>query len=784
MKTTDLIKFDILEECVKTPQGELYFYKLDPPNTSILSTDEIKQFIQYFNDFLRAKPSVPLGIFISDRTEDLSKNRAFWQAINPQYETISEAVTQQLSKENGSSGGTQRGFFFIATIKSDEEKKLFEMALRESGVQSEQLKKQEIVNLLRGFLLRDFNEYPIEVLEDELAASYNAKKQKVSHQEYRMTELLKRLSPTALNIKPTLIEQSDFLRQTLLVKNLPLSFDTLCLLRRAAQIKDTSIHMRITDMNKYTAISLINKQLQNAMSDAIHQKGVKQLDAGAARSETEMFYKKFSSDKDKIFYVNIYIECYGRTSEELNSRRTEVANSLDRCTYELLSYEQRDGFLGVSPFGADNLTVLANNVPSVSLSALYPFSYSNRTDVQGFPIGKTSDGGQFLLDFMQRTDQMTNGNYIITGESGMGKSWLQKKIMTFWTASSDSHGFFSFDYENEYGTLCTKLGGTNINAIDSRYVLNPLEIRAMRTSLDDDDFDERTDSDIFRHKSCFQQHLSWLKEFIPFLIPYITGKELALLLSTIRDTYYFHGITDETDLSKLKSADYITFSDVYAFIQKVVNKQSEYEFYKLFDVSLLANLLLMIDDVAHGSLSPMFNGHTNLPDATRLNVNIQELAMGDAHRTQAYLYNMMTFMWSSIIKRDKEYLFLIDELYLLCDKENMQALQFLRSIVKRVRKYESITGMATQQLADVSAAEFYTYTSALFNTPAIKFMFNPGRLDFNTYKKLANLSNSELKIMAELSKRECLAVVGRSKYRVKIGALSYEKEMFGAGGGR
>lgn len=787
MKTTELMSFDILEDCLKTAHGELFFYKLSPPNTSILSPWETRDFIRLFNEFLRAKPSVPVNIYIADCTEDLSKNRKFWADLSPQHDYISEAINAELSKENGSSGGTQRGFFIIATIKNDSDKKLFDAALRECGMLFEPLKKPDIVNVLRGFLLRDFNEYPIEVIEAEIEQAYALEKKKPDYKEYRLTQLHKRLFPSALSFKPTLIEQSDFLRQAILVKNLPLSFEAQCLLKRIAQVKDTTIQIRISDMNKYTAVSLIDKQLRNALTDVAHQKGTKQLDAGAQRNETESFYKKFSSDKDKIFYVNIYIECYGKTVEELTSKRTEVSNSLDRCTYELLNYEQKDGFLGVAPFGEDKLAMLANNVPAISLSAMFPFSYSNRTDEKGFPLGRTFDGGLFLLDFMLRNDMLTNGNFIVTGESGMGKSWLMKKIMTFWNLKAyvgdADNGIFSFDYENEYGDLCTALGGTNINAIDSRYLLNPLEIRALRTGVDDD-YVEGDDNEAFKHRTHFQQHLSWLKEFIPYLIPYITGKELALLMATIKDTYYFKGITEETDLSKLNSKDFIVFSDVHEFIKKVIHDKDNYEFYKLFETKMLANLLLMLDDVVSGSLSPMFNGYTNLPNATRLNINIQELAMGDKNRTNAYLYNMMTYMWSCIIKRDRAYLMLVDELHLLCTKESLQSLQFLRSIVKRIRKYGSILGTGTQQLGDVAAPEFYTYTSALFNAPAIKFMFYPGKLDYNIYKQLANLSQSELDIMAELPKRECLAIVGKSKYRLKVGKLAYEEALFGSGGGR
>ncbi|MEG0340091.1 MAG: DUF87 domain-containing protein, partial [Oscillospiraceae bacterium] len=440
-----------------------------------------------------------------------------------------------------------------------------------------------------------------------------------------------------------------------MIKNLPMSFETLCFLRAAAQIKDTTMTLHISEMNKGTAVHLINKQLDNTLGNTVHRKGVEQIDASEEHGKMTEFYREFSRNKDKMFYLNVYIECYASDIQELNSRRMNVTAALEKCSYEVLNSDQIAGFTSVCPIGFDKLSMLANNVPGISLAAMFPFSYSTRIDPEGLYLGKTADGGYFFLDLFKNDMNKSNGNICIYGESGYGKSYLLKKIIDQMLIRPNV-GAFSFDYENEYSRLFTKLGGISINAVDNKYMLNPLEVRAFRTFRDDIEADE-TDFAAFTYKNFLAQHLSWLKEFMPYVIPYIKGLELDLLMALINELYFTFDITEKSDFENLQPNDYPTFSDLYEFTQKVIDNKKDYELFRLFPNDNFANILLMLKDLKDGSLAPMFNGHTYLPTATKMNINIQELVLGDNHRTQAYLFNMTTYMWSKIIQRDIHYFF-------------------------------------------------------------------------------------------------------------------------------
>ena len=69
-------------------------------------------------------------------------------------------------------------------------------------------------------------------------------------------------------------------------------------------------------------------------------------------------------------------------------------------------------------------------LPASSVANLYPFNYSGKTDPHGFYIGRDKFGSNVLVDFNRRADDKTNANILILGNSGQGKSYLLKLLLT------------------------------------------------------------------------------------------------------------------------------------------------------------------------------------------------------------------------------------------------------------------------------------------------------------------------------------------------------------------
>lgn len=785
MKITDLINFRINNDFVQTMTGNYYFYKITPPNLSILSQYEINLHISDLYLLLKALPSnLPLQIFMIDRTEDLSNNKDYWSDVPQKFINISDGIISDISK-NRNQNGVQRGFYFVIKPTEDTHIQSFETALISTNFIFELQQKQDITNILRSFLLRDFKDFNIDIIEEEFNIDYEhlkkREKRKHSKEDFLLNNLTKSLLPTNLNFKKTYIEQSDFLRQVMIIKNFPMSFETNALLKKVSTLKDVTVNMRISQMNDATSVGLIDRQILSIENDYSTKKGINQMNAEAEYNEVTSFYKKYSADKDTLYYVNIYIEAYGKTELELNLLKTQIDANLEKSSIEVLSWEQAEGFLGVCPITTEKLPFLANNIPSQSLAAMYPFTYSTRNDSEGSYLGHTIDGGYMFLDFFKRTNDLTNGNFSIIGTSGMGKSHTMKKIISQLIAKSRS--VFIFDQDSEYTELIENVGGTNINATSSDFRINPFEIRKF---VKEGDFDVNEHNlDAFNTTNDFLNHLSWLKDFLRYIVPHAQGVTLDMLMALIKEMYYTNDINEDTDFSTLKPENYPIFSDLYAFTLKMITNQNDHAFFKLFDKKLLSECLLLILDVSNGSMSLMFNGHTNLPNADIINFNIQDLACGDENRTQAYMFNIFTYLNARMFARTKQFAIIVDELALLCNATNIKVLQYLKTIMQRIRKYEGILGTATQQLGDVMMDQYKAYTSALYNLASIKFVFNPGEIDLITFKNFARFEDERLESLSKFTKGECYLFVGtHDKYRVKINRLEFEKILFGKGGGR
>lgn len=605
-------------------------------------------------------------------------------------------------------------------------------------------------------------------------------KKQQDKETYFKSELAKRLSPQRMVFGVRNIEQNNFYRRVMLVKNFPSVLVVSCLFSTVAQMKNTSFSMHVSPMLTSQGKNLIDNQIRNITAKGHKRDATEQIEAGVEKESIVEFYTELKRKNNKIFNVNIFIEVYGKNVKELEDKVGEVISELSSygITMEQLSYEQREGFSSVFPLGEDKFKTSTNNMPTGTLASLYPYSYSSKNDTNGMLLGQTMDGGNMFIDKWARNTFLTNGNFVIIGESGQGKSYLMKKIISQQIAMGVSCSIL--DPEGEYNDLFRNLGGTVINLASGKVKINPFEIRAFKT--DEDDTNEECEIESFNTFAAFYQHLSWLRDFIKILIPAIGDKELAAAMILIKDMYIHHGINEKTNINELKPEDYPTFTNLYEFINGVYIDGDER--YVMITKDMLRNLLLLFKDSYDGSLGFLFNGHTNVKNFDLINYDLSDLLQGSKERTEAVLFNIMTYTWNRITQKINRTLFSVDELYMLVNRNNFAMANYMKEFIKRARKYEAIIGTATQNLGDFLDPMIEHITSPLFNNPTYKYIFYPSDLDLNKVKNLLRLTDGEVDCIKTPNKGRCLFKAGGEKYLLKVGTLPFEEELFGKGGGR
>lgn len=604
----------------------------------------------------------------------------------------------------------------------------------------------------------------------------NLTKSKPDKNSYIKSEITKHLLPLNLHYGVRHISHNDNFRKVIIIKNIA-SNSELLRFKKLAQLKNTTLTMRLNLMQEYHIKRLIDIQINNKKVKRGKSKTTEQIQADNEIDEIIRFYKEIISQGNKIYYCNIFVEVYGSSPEHLNNniKNVQVILSTIGVTYENLNHYQKEGFFSVFPLGKDHFKELANNIPTNTIASFSPFSYSARIDQQGMLLGKTEDGGNMFVDFWQRSHDVTNGNFFIVGQSGQGKSYLMKKIVSMQRMRDFS--VFVLDPEAEYVDMVKNMDGTVIDCACGKVKINPFHVRILKTDYDDDLNDENLEC--FNQNQIFFQHISWLKDFFKVLYPAITLKELEALIILTIEMYRDHGIDENTQFESLTETQYPTFTTLYKYIE---NQHINYDNSKFIMISkdLISSILLVIKDSYDGSLGYLFNGHTNINNNKFICFNIHSLLTGDENRTQAVIFNIMTYIWNRISLKKENILFDIDELNLIMEPT---ILKYISSFSRRARKYDAIIGTALQNLSAMNNNTLFSLTSTIFSNSSFKFVFFTGETELDTTRKLLKLSDGEMNKISTPNQRHCLLKAGAEKYYMKVGSFPYESELFGSGGG-
>ena len=313
-------------------------------------------------------------------------------------------------------------------------------------------------------------------------------------------------------------------------------------------------------------------------------------------------------------------------------------------------------------------------------------------------------------------------------------------------ASEDSK-IFILDPENEYMELAHTLHGKIINvgnATQGR--LNPFHII---TSLDDDE----TDSESLG--GSYSTHLQFLEEFFRTILPDVDKEALEYLNSLVERLYTNFNITPETNLSKLTPDDYPIFDDLYDLVlEDFQRNQNEYL------RKLLQTLMNYVSKFATGGRnSNIWNGPSTITTDENFSVfNFQSLlANRNTTIANAQMMLVLKYIDNEIIKnRDynkrfglkRKVVVVIDEAHVFIDTKYPIALDFMFQLAKRIRKYNGMQIVITQNIKDfVGSEEIARKSTAIINACQYSFIFSLAPNDMDDlcilYEKAGGINEME-----------------------------------------
>ena len=482
-------------------------------------------------------------------------------------------------------------------------------------------------------------------------------------------------------------------------------------------------------------------------------------------------------NKEPLLHCSVFIELKAKSMEKLKELQSDIAMELTRSkiSVDRLTLRQKEGFLSAVPTGSNQFGAQYERVlPASSVANLYPFNFSGKTDPQGAYIGRDKYGTNILVDFDRRAEDKTNSNALILGNSGQGKSYLLKLILT--NIRESGKRIICLDPESEYETLCDALGGCYIDFMSGEYTINPLEPKAWTDSVED--IDANT-PEAFKKVTRLSQHIAFLKDFFRSYKDF-TDSQIDTIEILLSKLYARFGITDTTDYSVKKPSDFPVMQDFYELCEEefmIYDKQRKY----LYTEETLQEVCLGIHSMCVGSESKYFNGHTNITDSNFLVFGVKGLMDTNRRLKDCMLFNILSYMSNELLGKGSTAAS-VDELYLFLS--NMTTIEYLRNCMKRVRKKDSSVILASQNIEDFLIPSIREFTKPLFSIPTHQFLFNAGQINPKEYMDALQVEPSEFELIKYPERGTCLYRCGNERYLLQVIAPEYKAALFGKSGGR
>ena len=568
---------------------------------------------------------------------------------------------------------------------------------------------------------------------------------------------------------------------------------------------DTTVVINARNVDTSVAKMLMDKAIREIRTQMLEHGKVSE--SMSKQTQLESFYQVLSDierGNETLKLINIYSMNYGKTDKELRNNNRKVISSLKQQRFKIdkLPLMQMQGLISMLPTPRDD--ILMNNgrdIPCSTLGAGFPFIFQGLNDKDGFWLGYNG-AGLIFFDPKVRSTSRTNSNIMIIGKSGSGKSHFTKKMLL--KLILEDVKTYIIDPEGEYDHMTKKLGGQIIDVgAGNNSRINPFHIFGAMQESDDEEMTEQQRDEGFR--SIFSNQIQFLEQFFQNLIPDLTNKELARLSKILTEAYERKGIKKTQNFELLKAEEYPIMDDAMkivkekiAEITKVIIKDSHRSIDLGDELSDYRNLEVYLDRLCgEGSLSNLWNGPTTIDTGSSDLILFDFRKMSSSKNDMVMNSQMMLvlrFLENEVSKNrerniakgeNKHVAIVVDEAHVFIDERSPAALFFMHQMVKRIRKYNGIFVVITQNVNDfVGSANIKKYTTSIINGCQYSFIFglNPADLQalMDLYASVGGFSDEEREFIANAGIGQCLFVVapGQRLTMEKIVVSKEEETVF------
>ena len=545
-------------------------------------------------------------------------------------------------------------------------------------------------------------------------------------------------APSALQITSNYIQIGDKFARTFFVITYPrfLTVNWMSPIINLDRVFNVSMFVHPAD----TGIILRNlrkklTQVESQIATEEEQGKVRNPILETARTDIETLRDKLIQGTEKFFKYSLYITIFEDSVEKLNEAEEQIDSLFSaKMVYIKPALFQQDlGINSTFPLG-NNYLFITTSMNTGPLSTIFPFTSSNLSSDKGILYGINRHNNSLII--FDRFS-MENGNTVIFGKSGSGKSYgVKVEILRSLMFGTD---IIVIDPENEYQYLAETTDGAFFKiSLNSKHHINPFDISPPGP--------DETSEEMIRSK------IMDLVGLLRVALGELTPEENSILDRALTEVYATKDITPQSDLKNVTPP---LLEDLQTVIENMEGGKRIAE---------------RLERYTSGSFGGFLHQQTNL-DINKNLVVFSIRDMEDELRPVA-MFLILQFIWNLIRSQLKKRLMIVDEAWWMMKHES--GASFLHGIAKRCRKYWLGLTTITQDVADFMSSP---YGKPIITNSSIQMLFRQSPATIDIVKETFNLTDEEKYLLLQADVGEGIFFAGLKHAAIKVVASYTEDQI-------
>lgn len=455
----------------------------------------------------------------------------------------------------------------------------------------------------------------------------------------------------------------------------------------------------------------------------------------AALEDALSVQEELAKGIERFFQFSLYITLVADDLKELSeaSKRLKTLLASILIMAKPATLQMEAGFKSSIPLSQDQL-FLSRNMDTTSLASTFPFTSATLTQDKGVMYGLNQLNGSLII--FDRYS-LENGNEVVFGKSGAGKSYLIKlEMMRQFMFGTE---VIVIDPEGEYDSITKALGGEYLEFTPASPIkINPFDLSGI--------YEEGQNELGLKILS--------LHALLRIVLGEIDAQHDAILDRALVESYRLRGITTDPATQTKQPP---LMEDLYKVLLGMEDETAR-------------DLALRLERFIKGSMAGIFNQQSNFDINNPLTV-FSTRGLEDQLRPVA-MQIILDFVWTKVRKDLKKRLLVLDEAWYLMKFEDSAS--FIHGIAKRARKYYLALTTATQDVQDFLSTD---YGKAVLSNSSIQMLLKQSPTEIDLVSEIFYLSEQEKQLLLSANVGEGLFFAGLSHVAMRVVAAPFEHNL-------